>query len=78
MNAASLKDGIIKSVLEIDDELVLNNVMQFISFQKKQEPYVLSVEEEKAIDLGLKQVKNNEVFTEEEANKQVEEWLNSK
>lgn len=74
MSALELKQRIIKQVNSINDQEILLEIQQLLNVETTQ-VYELTREEVKAIEAGLEDVKQGRVYTSEQANTQIKEWL---
>ncbi|MFZ2906037.1 MAG: hypothetical protein WAZ98_07545 [Cyclobacteriaceae bacterium] len=76
MSATELKLQIINKVSSINDELILEEIYRLINIESEMDSiYRLSDEEKKAIELGLKDIKEGRVYTSEQADNMIKEWL---
>ena len=74
MDIQSLKAELINSINNIEDIEYLKGLNQLV--KDKDEIYILSEEEEEAINEGLKDIEEGRYVTDEELNKEVTKWLN--
>ncbi len=74
MDIQSLKAELINSINNIEDIEYLKGLNQLV--KDKDEIYILSEEEEAAINEGLKDIEEGRFVTDEELNKEVTKWLN--
>lgn len=74
MDIQSLKAELINSINNIEDIEYLKGLNQLV--KDKDEIYILSKEEEEAINEGLKDIEEGRFVTDEELNKEVTKWLN--
>lgn len=86
MNIAELKLEIIAQIIAIDDVALLNKIQEIINdFESKSlvnEPMttyerirIFSAEEQRKINLAVQQYENGECISDEEAQKEIQEWL---
>lgn len=76
MTTTELKKRLIKRINSIEDELLLQEMSRFIDIQDdKSDTYYFTDEESKAIDEAREAYARGEFLTNEEANKEVDEWL---
>jgi predicted transcriptional regulator len=75
MNKIELKDQLIGQIHITEDLETLEFVLDFLRQPVSQEVYSFSDAQLKRIELSLQQIKDGEVFSEEEANKIVDEWM---
>jgi predicted transcriptional regulator len=72
-----LKEKLIKSIRDIDNGEILNQIARLVHFEEKfDEVYIMSPEEIAAVEDGMRQIENGEWISDEESNKHVDEWLN--
>lgn len=74
MDIQSLKAELINSINNIQDIEYLKGLNQLV--KDKDEVYILSEEQEAAINEGLKDIEEGRYVTDEELNKEVNKWLN--
>ena len=76
MTAAELKLQIINKISTISDALVLEEIYRLVNIETEMDSiYRLSEVEKKAIALGLKDIEEGRVYTSEQADDKVKEWL---
>ncbi len=76
MSATELKLQIINKITTIQDELILEEIYKFINIESEMDSiYRLTGDERKAIDTGLKDIKENRVHSSEAADNMIREWL---
>jgi len=86
MNLAELKLEIIAKIIAIDDVALLNKIKEIINDYESNsvvnEPVttydrtrVFSEEEQRKINLAIQQYENGECISDEEAQKEIQEWL---
>ncbi len=76
MSATELKLRIINKITTIEDELILEEIYKLVDIESGMDSvYRLTIDERKAIDLGLKDVKENRVYSSEAADNMIKEWL---
>ena len=76
MSTAELKEKVIAQINETDDDGLLDEIstMLDIAARTKDGVYEMSNAEIEAVEDGLRQLKNGQWITHEEAKRQVEEW----
>ncbi len=75
MSATELKMKIINKVTSIKDEFILEEIYKLMNLESNMEAvYTLTEAEKKAIDLGLKDIKEGRVYSSEVAESMLEEW----
>ena len=76
MSTAEFKKNLIEKIKKIDNEDLLNDVNRLIDLETSNDDiYVLNEEEEQAIAEAENQIKNGRFLTNEEAKKDIAEWL---
>lgn len=76
MSVIELKLQIINRLSTIDDEQVLEEILKLVNFESDLDAvYQLTDAEKKAIDAGLKDVKEGKVYSSEEADMMMNKWL---
>jgi predicted transcriptional regulator len=76
MSASELRLQIINKVSSINDELILEEIYRLVNVESEIDAlYKLSSEEKNAIELGLKDLKEGRVYTSEQAENMIKEWL---
>jgi len=77
MTVIEMKEKLIAQINSIDDESVLDNISRNIELELEWNNgvYNMSSEENEAVNEGLEQFKNGQWITNEESNRNVEEWL---
>ena len=76
MSATELKLQIINKITTIQDELLLAEIYKFINIESEMDSiYRLTDDERKAIDTGLKDIKENKVYSSEAADNMIKGWL---
>jgi hypothetical protein len=76
MSVTELKLQIINKITTIEDELILEEIYKLVDLESGMDSvYRLTVDERKAIDVGLKDIKENRVYSSEAADNMMKEWL---
>lgn len=76
MTVATLQKRVINNIAFVEDKAILEKINQLIDQTAK--VYVLSDFELAKLKQADEDIKNGEVFTEEEMDKHVEQWLNER
>ncbi|MBK7291660.1 MAG: hypothetical protein KBF82_10895 [Chitinophagaceae bacterium] len=76
MPAQSLKEKLISKLKEIDDPAILEEVSNLFELQEPETVYQVIPQQQKAIDKAREQIKNKETLSDNEADKEIDEWLN--
>lgn len=76
MSVTELKLQIINKITTIEDELILEEIYKLVDIESGMDSvYRLTVDERKAIDIGLRDIKENRVYSSEAADNMIKEWL---
>lgn len=76
MSATELKLRIINKITTIEDKLILEEIYKLVDLESGMDSvYRLTVDERNAIEIGLKDIKENRVYSSEAADKMIKEWL---
>lgn len=76
MSSTELKLEIINKITSIKDEQLLEEIFRFVSLESGMDTvYNLSDEEKKAVEYGLKDVREGKVHSSEAAESMIKEWL---
>ncbi len=74
-----LKQQLIDRIQQTTDKVKLEEIYRLLKIDfDDQEVYKLSDEQKSAVEEAQKQIKNGEFLSDEQANKEVEEWLKRK
>lgn len=76
MNISNLKSAIISKVSSLNDEKLLEEINRILDLEVDLvSSYILSLEEKKSIEKGLEDIQENRVYSTEQAEKLLREWL---
>ena len=76
MSATELKLQIINKVTAITDELILEEIFKLVSIESEMDSiYRLTDTERKAVESGLTDIQEGRMYTSEQADKMIKEWL---
>lgn len=75
MSTIELREIVIAKLQNADDR-VLNEVLGILEIDANERPYKLTADQKDAIDESQRQIANGEFLTNEEVEKEIEEWLN--
>jgi hypothetical protein len=76
MSVAEIKSNIINEISSLEDVLILEKITKILGIGiPKKENYVFSEEQRKRIEKALKQAENGECISDEEAEKEIQAWL---
>ena len=76
MPEESLKDKLINKLKEINDPAILEEVSNLFELQEPETVYHTTDQQKKAIEEAKEQIKNRQTLTDEQASKDIDEWLN--
>jgi len=77
MKTTELKKRVIRKIFSIEDEILLKDVSKLIGVScDEEEIYHLSDKQLKAVEEAQEQYLRGEYVTNEELEKEIEEWLN--
>lgn len=76
MSNTKLKEKLINKIKETDDPSILEEVSNLFELQEPDTVYPVNDNQKKAIEEAKEQIKNKETLTDEQANKDIDEWLN--
>jgi len=71
----SLKEKLITKIRETDDPAILEEVSRLFELQEPESIYHVNEDQKKAIDEAKKQIKNNQILSDMQADKGIDEWL---
>lgn len=72
----TLKEKLISKIIEIDDPAILEEISNLFELQEPETVYQVSAGQKKAIEESKEQIKNNQTLSNEQADKEADEWLN--
>ncbi len=75
MAEKSLKEILIDKIKETNDPLLLEEVSNLFELQEPESIYLVNELQKKDIEEAKEQIKNKKTITDEEANKDTDEWL---
>jgi len=76
MTTIELKKRVLKKIESLNEDYVLEEVLALIEFETSSESIKLSSEQKSAIDEARTQIKRGEVYTNEEVDNEIDQWLN--
>ena len=76
MPDTSLKEKLINKIKETNDPVILEEVSNLFELQEPDTIYQVNDEQKKAIEEAKKQIKDNQTLNDEQADKDIDEWLN--
>ena len=76
MSTAELKSELIKNISSTEDLMVLNQIKQIFELDYlEKDVYIFTPEQQKRIDISMKQYRNGEYISDKEAQKDIQAWL---
>ena len=76
MSTSDLKLDLIKAISATNDVIILNEIKDYLNFISKETGvYKLSDQQLARVNESIKQYKNGEFLTEEEAEKDIQKWF---
>lgn len=78
MTKIDLKESLIAHINEMNDDHLLAEIYEWIKLEEAQNVngiYQLSKLQEQALEEARQSIRNGEFLTEEEANREIDEWL---
>ena len=76
MSEETLIDKLINKIKEIDDPAILEEVSNLFELQEPETIYHTNDQQKKAIEEAKEQIKNKQTLTDDQASKDIDEWLN--
>ncbi|WKZ59616.1 MAG: hypothetical protein QY309_17365 [Cyclobacteriaceae bacterium] len=77
MSTVELRKRLIDKIQKTQDERILEEAYRLLDLETEDiEIYQLNDDQKKAINEARQQIKNGQFLTEEQANKEIDEWLN--
>jgi len=77
MSTAELKEKLIAQINDTDNDELLSEIstMLYVESKSANGVYQMSEAEREAVEDGLNQIRNGQWISDEEANREIEEWL---
>lgn len=75
MSTAELKIDLIHQITGITEKVRLEELLDLIKFQNNESIYITNDEEKQAILEAQKQISNGEMFSNEDVQAEIKEWL---
>jgi hypothetical protein len=76
MSSAELKKRLIDKIRETDNKNLLEEAFRLLQMESEDiEVYTLSEDQKNAVNEARQQIKNGQFLTDDEANKDIDEWL---
>lgn len=78
MSTVELRKKLIEKIQKTQDDRILEEAFRLLELETTEdiEIYKLNDDQKKAIGEARQQIKNGQFLTEEQANKEIDEWLN--
>lgn len=76
MTTVQIKSRLIDKIQNSENEVLLEILLNIMEDQELEEPVELTQAQIEAIKSGLEEIESGKYITNEEANRQTEEWLN--
>jgi tRNA A22 N-methylase len=77
MSTVELRKRLIDKIQTTKDERILEEAYRLLEIETEDiEIYKLNKDQKKAISEARQQIKNGQFLTDEQANKEIDEWLN--
>lgn len=77
MSTIELRKRLIDKIHKTKDERILEEAYRLLELETEDiEIYKLNLDQKEAISEAREQVKNGQFLTEDQANKEIDEWLN--
>ncbi len=77
MSTAELQNQVIRKIVNIDKDYLLEDLLKIIELESSDEVIELSNYEKEQIEIGLNQISNGETYTNEEVEKEMKELLDN-
>ena len=76
MSTIELRKLLIEKIKLIDDDKLLEEASRLLEVEiEESDIYILNGKQKEAIEQGRKQISKGEYLTDEESNKEIDEWL---
>jgi predicted transcriptional regulator len=76
MSTIELRKRLIEKIQKTDNENLLEEAYRLLELETQDiEVYKLTDDQRKAVDEGRQQIKNGQFMTDDQANKEIDEWL---
>ncbi|SEJ43230.1 hypothetical protein SAMN05216327_11062 [Dyadobacter sp. SG02] len=77
MATTGLKERLIDKIKSIDNEDILEEAYRLLGLETdNEEPHVLNADQKAAIAEAREQIKSGDYLTNQESDKEIDEWLN--
>ena len=75
MSTAELKNLLISRIAAINDKTLLDAIKALVDTKSEQQIYQTTPEQRKSIEEGQAQIERGEYFTNDEVEKEIDQWL---
>jgi len=75
MSTIELKKNIISKITETEDLNLLEDVLKVLGMQTESQVFILNEEQRAAIEAGRADIRNGKFLTNEDVEKDLDEWL---
>jgi hypothetical protein len=76
MASADLKERLIERIRRTEDLQLLEEISRLLELQEPDRIYHVNDQQRKNMSEGKEQIRNNQSISNEDANKDIDEWLN--
>ena len=76
MPSSELKEKLIENILKTDDKQLLEEISHLFELQEPDTIYQLNDQQKKNISEAKEQIRNKEFLSNEDVDKDIDEWLN--
>lgn len=73
-----IKSDLLNKINELDDIRIIKEIKKFLDFELDEKIYKLNQAQQNRIQEARTEYKNSQTLTEEQANNEIDEWLNEK
>lgn len=73
-----IKSDLLNKINELDDIRIIKEIKKFLDFELEEKIYKLNQAQQNRIQEARTEYKNSQTLTEEQANNEIDEWLNEK
>lgn len=77
MRDTAQKDILIDKIRQIEDPVILDEIRRLLDIGFDDKPYRTTEDQKEAIRHARSQIERGEIHGEEEADKEIDEWLNA-
>jgi len=73
-----IKSDLLNKINELDDIRIIKEIKKFLDFELDEKIYKLNQAQQDRIQEARTEYRNSQTLTEEQANNEIDEWLNEK